>query len=194
MIAVPMPLRGPAEAEVPGSWHAQRQLDLYLSERSWPIRPGLVYVMTAGPAAVAADPALPASAEFGFSDEPDEAWLSMYRHRGQQPQQSVARTVLMSAPAQAFASIRDGASGAVLSIARLSVDGAWAGITAVQVHGARRRAGLGTALTARLAAEAARRGARQVFLQVEADNAAALALYERCGFSYSHRYHYRVAP
>jgi ribosomal protein S18 acetylase RimI-like enzyme len=33
-----------------------------------------------------------------------------------------------------------------------------------------------------------------VFLQVETSNAAAIALYERCGFRFSHRYHYRVAP
>jgi ribosomal protein S18 acetylase RimI-like enzyme len=33
-----------------------------------------------------------------------------------------------------------------------------------------------------------------VFLQVEEDNVAARALYERCGFAAMHRYHYRVAP
>ena len=48
-------------------------------------------------------------------------------------------------------------------------------------------------MTTALAAEAARRGAQQVFLQVEADNTAARALYERCGFRVAHRYHYRVA-
>jgi hypothetical protein len=37
-------------------------------------------------------------------------------------------------------------------------------------------------------------GLSKVFLQVETDNTAALSLYERCGFRYSHRYHYRVAP
>ena len=99
----------------------------------------------------------------------------------------------MSAPAQAFASIR-GDAGEVLAIGRLSIADGWAGITAVEVTQARRRAGLGMALTRAICAEAAARGARQVFLQVETDNIPARTLYERCGFRYSHRYHYRVAP
>jgi ribosomal protein S18 acetylase RimI-like enzyme len=50
------------------------------------------------------------------------------------------------------------------------------------------------ALTCAICAEAAARGARQVFLQVASDNIPARTLYERRGFRYSHRYHYRVAP
>ncbi len=45
-----------------------------------------------------------------------------------------------------------------------------------------------------LAAAAASRGARRVLLQVETDNAPARALYFRCGFRDSHRYHYMIAP
>ncbi len=57
-----------------------------------------------------------------------------------------------------------------------------------------RRQGLGVEITAALAAAAADRGARQVLLQVETGNTPARALYARCGFRDSHRYHYRVAP
>ena len=99
----------------------------------------------------------------------------------------------MSAASQAFASIRSG-GGNVIAIGRLSIAGGWAGITAVEVSPGHRRAGLGRALTASVCAEAARRGVRRVFLQVETENIAARALYEQCGFQYSHRYHYRVAP
>ena len=42
--------------------------------------------------------------------------------------------------------------------------------------------------------EAARRDISRAFLQVETGNAAAIGLYQRCGFRHSHRYHYRVAP
>jgi N-acetylglutamate synthase len=185
MIAVPLPLDGDP---------AGRQLDNLLSERSWATRPGPAFVMVAdlGAAAPAGD--LPAGAEFLVDAEPDDAWLAMYHYRGRDQQPPVMRTVLMSAPSQAFTSIRVRATGELLAIGRLSIADGWAGITAVEVSPARRRAGLGSALTRRICAEAANRGARQVFLQVETDNAPATALYERCGFCYSHRYHYRVSP
>ncbi|MFD0888109.1 GNAT family N-acetyltransferase [Streptosporangium algeriense] len=38
------------------------------------------------------------------------------------------------------------------------------------------------------------RGAERLYLQVERDNEAALRLYTRAGFSYSHGYHYRIRP
>jgi ribosomal protein S18 acetylase RimI-like enzyme len=82
----------------------------------------------------------------------------------------------------------------VLAIARLSIAEGWAGLTAVEVDPGRRRAGLGRAITEAACAEAVGRGARRVFLQVEVGNAGARALYERSGFRYSHRYHYRIAP
>lgn len=142
----------------------------------------------------AAHAGLPAGAEFRVDDEPDDAWLAMYHYRGRGNQPPVSRKLLMSAASQAFASIRSRGGGDVIAIGRLSIADGWAGITAVEVSPGHRRAGLGKALTASVCAEAARRGVRRVFLQVEVDNTAAKALYERCGFRYSHRYHYRIAP
>jgi ribosomal protein S18 acetylase RimI-like enzyme len=194
MIAVPLPAEGPARAEVPENRLAPHHLDNQLSERSWLIRRGPALVMTAGLPDAAVPAGLPAGAEFRVDDEPDDAWLGMYHYRGQDRQPPVSRKVLMSAAAQAFASIRRGGGREVMAIGRLSIADGWAGITAVEVNAAHRRAGLGTALTARVCAEAVRRGVRRVFLQVETTNLAARALYERCGFRYSHRYHYRVGP
>lgn len=105
----------------------------------------------------------------------------------------VARELLVSAPWQSFASIRE-ASGEPLAIARLSVGGGWAGITAVEVAESQRRRGLGTVITHAVCAAAADRGVTRVFLQVETANTAAQALYERCGFRYSHWYQYWIAP
>jgi ribosomal protein S18 acetylase RimI-like enzyme len=137
-------------------------------------------------------PSPPPGTEFRADALPDAAWVAAYHYRGQENQPPVLRAVLSSAPDQVFISIRSDAN--VLAIARLSLADGWAGITAVEVSATRRRAGLGAALTREAFAQAASRGVRRVFLQVAVDNQPARALYERSGFRYSHRYHYRVAP
>jgi N-acetylglutamate synthase len=183
MIAVPLAVDGEA---------APHPLDDHLDGRHWAMRPGPAFVMVteAGPAERLPSP--PPGLEFRFDPEPDADWLGMYHYRGQELP-PMARELLMSAAWQRFASIRD-PDGTPVAIARLSVAGGWAGITAVEVSAARRRQGLGALITRAACAEAARQGVGRVFLQVETTNAAALALYERCGFRYSHRYHYRLAP
>jgi N-acetylglutamate synthase len=191
MIVIPVPLD--ADADSPG-----RELDRSLSERGWTTRSGPAFVMVAElsadvhPIRDHAARELPPGAGFQVDAEPDQAWLARYHYRGQDRQPTVMRDVLASAPVQAFASIRAGDD--VLAIARLSIADGWAGITAVEVDPAVRRAGLGTALTGAVCGQAAKQGVSRVFLQVETSNTAAISLYERCGFRYSHRYHYRVAP
>jgi ribosomal protein S18 acetylase RimI-like enzyme len=183
MIAVPTPLAPDSQ---------NHPLDKHLSERLWLTRPGPAFVMVADlPLGVPVDDLKPGR-EFRTSPEPDDAWAAMYHYRGQADLPRVARRVLTSAQEQSFVSIREG--GEVLAIARLSMAGDWAGITAVEVHPDHRRQGLGGAITAAACHEAARHGLSRVFLQVEVDNAAARALYKRLGFRDSHRYHYRVAP
>jgi N-acetylglutamate synthase len=182
MISVPLPL---AADGLDG-------LDAELTERAWATRPGPAFVMVADlPLAVAAS-GLPAGAEVAAEADPDAAWLARYHYRGTDTQPPVMREVLTSAQDQAFISIRT--ESEVMAIARLSIADGWAGLTAVEVNPGHRRAGLGLAITAAACAEAVRRDVRRVFLQVEVGNAAARALYERCGFRYSHRYHYRMAP
>ena len=194
MIAVPVPLAGDGSPP-PRPGH---DLDQFLAQRDWATRPGPAFVMVAGASAargpLSSPPGtgLPSGTTLRVDAEPDDAWLSMYHYRGRELP-PIARALLLSAPWQGFASIRDEA-GAPIAIARLSVGGGWAGITAVEVSAARRRQRLGTMITQAACAQATRRGAQRVFLQVEVDNAAAQAMYQRCGFTYSHRYHYRVAP
>ena len=183
MIAVPLPL--PDDPSSPG-------LDAELTERAWPTRPGPAFVMVADLPLAVAGGGLPAGAVLAADAVPDEGWLARYHYRGADSQPPVLRDVLTSARDQAFLSIRT--ESGVLAIARLSIADGWAGITAVEVDPGHRRAGLGLAITAAACAEAVRRGVRRVFLQVETGNAGARALYEGCGFRYSHRYHYRMAP
>ena len=182
MIAVPLPLDD----------DERHELDERLARRSWTVRPGPAFFMTADlPLAIRASE-LAAGRAVLVSPEPDDAWAARYHYRGQDHLPPVARQVLTSAGEQSFVSIRDG--GEVLAIARLSIADGWAGLTAVEVHPGQRRQGLGVMITAAACRVAEQRGVERVFLQVEVDNAPAQALYQRLGFRYSHRYRYRLAP
>ena len=162
------------------------QLENHLNERRWLPRPGPAFVMLAE---VAALPASPADVE--FAPEPDEAFLGLYRYRGQDLP-PIARTLLMSSPWQAFGSIRR--DGRTVAVGRVSVADGWAGLTAIQVDVSCQRQGLGRAVSTGLAAAAAEAGARDILLQVGTGNAPARALYSGCGFRDSHRYRYMIAP
>ena len=183
---------------VPGVLHQgipPDPLEDLLAERGWVPRPGPAFVMTA---AIADIPPPAPDHLVRLDPEPDASWLELYRYRGQELP-PIARTLLISAPWQAFATVRpDGPSGRAVACGRISVAGAqgeqWGAITAVEVDPACRRQGLGVAITSALAAAAADRGARRILLQVETGNAAARALYFRCGFRDSHHYHYMIAP
>jgi ribosomal protein S18 acetylase RimI-like enzyme len=198
MIVVPLPIANGYSTASEGNSTAPEidpplhEFDAYLSERRWVTRSGPAFVMVADLPLNSPLDGLPEGTRYRVDRQPDDAWLSVYHYRGQDRQPPVIRQVLASAPDQAFASIRD--ENAVLAIARVSTAGGWAGLTAVEVRQDHRRRGLGTAITSSACRFAEAVGLSKVFLQVETGNAAALALYERCGFRYSHRYHYRVAP
>jgi ribosomal protein S18 acetylase RimI-like enzyme len=116
--------------------------------------------------------------------EPDADWLAAYHYRGGDLPE-VAAEVLRNAQKPGFASIR--ADGQTLAICRLTVDEEWLGVTAVEVDPAHRRRGLATHLLAGAWEWAA---TKDVYLQTEPDNEAALALYEKLGFRRHHVYRY----
>ena len=70
----------------------------------------------------------------------------------------------------------------VVGYAGLAVNGAEADVQTVAVSPDAQGRGLGRLLLDALVAEAARRGATSVLLEVRADNPAAIRLYERTGF------------
>ncbi|MFF8815297.1 GNAT family N-acetyltransferase [Streptomyces pactum] len=80
------------------------------------------------------------------------------------------------------------------AIGRCVVDGRWAGFTAVEVAPESRRQGLATEVMAALARQALAEGASAAYLQVEADNDGARALYDGMGFRRHHTYHHWRAP
>jgi ribosomal protein S18 acetylase RimI-like enzyme len=82
-------------------------------------------------------------------------------------------------------------NGEVVACGLLKLEDDHAGLFAVATAPAWRGRGLGRSVVAALLAEARHRGAASAYLQVTADNAPALALYRRFGFSASHEYWYR---
>ncbi|MEU2241498.1 GNAT family N-acetyltransferase [Streptomyces sp. NPDC018338] len=117
----------------------------------------------------------------------DEAWLSRYQRFGE-PSPAV-RPVLTSGPSVWFASVA-GTGEVPAAIGRCVVDGRWAGFMAVEVDPALRRRGLATTVMTALARQALDEGASAAWLQVEADNDGARALYDGMGFAVHHHYHH----
>ncbi|MET7537351.1 GNAT family N-acetyltransferase [Streptomyces sp. NPDC005507] len=122
--------------------------------------------------------------------EPGEAWLGRYQRKGAS---EVALKVLTAGPSVWFATV-PGGGGEPDAIGRCVVDGRWAGFAAVEVAPSRRRQGLASAVMTALSRRALEEGASAAWLQVEADNEGARALYGRLGFAAHHAYHHYRAP
>lgn len=73
-------------------------------------------------------------------------------------------------------------------------DDDWVGFGGLWVDPSARRAGLGLAVVGALLDWGAAQGATTAYLQVLADNAPALSLYDRLGFREHHRYRYLAPP
>lgn len=133
--------------------------------------------------------------------EPNSAWLDLHRFKGEDtvpvPPDIPDMDVLTA--------VREGELGFAtlglpnpLAIGRGAVTNApdgrrWIGLTSVAVAAPHRRRGLGTLVCAELIRWGHRHGATHAYLQVEAENTGALALYREMGFLEHHRYRYATA-
>ena len=88
--------------------------------------------------------------------------------------------------------LREGAT--VLACGQIAPEADLVGLYDVFTAPAARGRGLATALCRWLLAHAADQGARHAYLQVDAANHAARAVYQRLGFSDAYGYHYRASP
>ncbi|MEU7555144.1 GNAT family N-acetyltransferase [Streptomyces sp. NPDC044571] len=182
------------------SWYAERDLPAYVQAATGAAgtqemlcaeleRRGWVNEVSAEVRIAALAPVADVEADVAqvrLTRAPDEDWLARY---GRVEDPAAARKVLAAGESVWFAAVPGRAIG------RLVVDGRWAGFAAVEVDPAHRREGLATAVMAALARRALEEGASAAWLQVETDNAGALALYEPLGFALHHAYHhYRAAP
>ncbi|WP_375504073.1 GNAT family N-acetyltransferase [uncultured Jatrophihabitans sp.] len=165
---------------------ARRLLDAELGERWWPIETE-AHTMTARLDQLTARAG---KAQVSLANTPDDGWLGLSQ-RGQ----------FLDAPGQAlltrhdhvvFAAVR--ANGQTLATGRGVLDEGWLGVSWVEVAPDARRRGLASSIMAALWAWGRERGAGRSYLQVEAVNEAALALYTGHGYWVHHGYHYRTEP
>ena len=169
------------------------ELDQQLDERGFQ-RIEDTRVMVCPALTVAADDALPAGLQAEAVDS--EAYAHIIgEHRGTDAagQQAHAERLRHSpVPYRALVLRSDG--GPVVAGGQVALEDDLAGLYDVFTAPAWRNRGLSRWLCAQLLAQAAGEGARTGYLQVDAANAPAQAVYRRLGFVEAYGYHYRRAP
>ncbi len=89
--------------------------------------------------------------------------------------------------------IQRDADGRILCCGQMAIDGMLVGLYDLATHPDERGKSWATRLCERLLAVAALQGAELAYLQVDVENAPAVAVYRRLGFGEGYRYHYRAA-
>ncbi|GAA4487131.1 GNAT family N-acetyltransferase [Rhodococcus olei] len=185
------------------AWYAERgqPLTLLLPDRLGSPPDG--WTVSADVQVLAADIAnltLPAGESLvSVTGEVGPHWLPLYHYRGAE----------LPAPApDVLSAVRDGELGfgalgspdtELLAITRAAITEApdgrrWVGLAAVEVAPEHRRRGLGLLICAEMIRWGRDHGATHAYVQVEAGNAAAIALYRTLGMVDHHRYRYATAP
>jgi N-acetylglutamate synthase len=135
--------------------------------------------------------ATPAPADVASSIEPSPEWLAVYLSGLAPNRLAVAPTILAGLPARRsfFSCRRDGlVVGSGLSVA----DGSLASVQCMATLPSARRFGCARTVLAAIEPWAASQGCTHLYLQAEAANGAALALYDAVGFRIAGRYHVRT--
>jgi GNAT superfamily N-acetyltransferase len=124
---------------------------------------------------------------------PGQAWLDLWHavhgHGGDLRSEREMLDRVKAPSVYASAAIGD----VVVAVGRAVVDDGWAGVFGMATRPAARGKGAARSVLASLAQWAHDRGAGRMYLQVERDNVAALALYRQAGFKEICAYHYRSA-
>lgn len=123
------------------------------------------------------------------ADAPDAAWKALFLGEGFDPVDGAHRVRTLSrATGSVYASIRVGT--AVLAGGAAAFGHGWVSVHGIRTAAGHRGQGLAGRVLTGLAEAAASRGVERVFLQVEAANTAAQALYRRAGFTTAWCYEY----
>jgi ribosomal protein S18 acetylase RimI-like enzyme len=138
-----------------------------------------------------AGPGVVAPADVELAGDPTPGWLAIYLAGLTPSRRAAAPTLLAGLPEQrAYFSCRRGGEvvGSGLSVA----DGPLASIQCMATLAALRRQGCARSILAAIEAWAAAQGCTHLYLQAEAANAGAIALYEGVGFRVAGQYHVRT--
>jgi len=130
-----------------------------------------------------------AAAPADVDETPDDAWAGLFLGEGFDPVDGAHRVrVLRRAGGSLFASVREG--GRTVAAGAMAFGHGWASVHGMRTEASQRGRGLAGRVLAGLAQAALARGFERVFLQVEAQNPAALSLYRRAGFETRWQYSY----
>lgn len=120
---------------------------------------------------------------------PDDAWMAMFLGEGLDPVDGASRSrALARAEGTLFASLRAG--GRTLACGAACFAQGWLSLHGLRTEARHRGQGLAGRLIRAMALEAQRRGIQRAFLQVDAANVPALALYQRAGMRTAWAYAY----
>jgi ribosomal protein S18 acetylase RimI-like enzyme len=168
------------------------ELDGLLAERGYNADI-TVSVMTAPCASIlqrapAAGPLLSTRLSDALAPEWFDAFLALeYRHGDAAVYRQIMEAI---GPPACYALVSAG--GAPTGVGMAVAERGWVGLFNVITHPDQRRRGAATEVGRALAAWGTAQGAAAMYLQVAADNAPALSLYERLGFTTLYQYHYRT--
>jgi ribosomal protein S18 acetylase RimI-like enzyme len=124
-----------------------------------------------------------------LDDAPDAAWAALFMGEGFDPANGASRVAALGrASGSLYASVREG--GQTLAAGAGAFSHGWLSVHGMRTAPAWRGRGLAGRILAALAAAAVARGLESCFLQVEAGNTAAQALYRRAGFDTAWQYDY----
>lgn len=135
----------------------------------------------------------PGSPPAELDSAPDAGWMTMFLGEGLDPTDGASRSRSLSrATGTLFASVRE--QGQTVACGAASFGHGWLGVHGMRTAAARRGDGLAGRILHAMATEASRRGLAGVFLQVDASNLPAQALYRRAGLTLAWPYAYWRPP
>jgi GNAT superfamily N-acetyltransferase len=147
-------------------------------------RPHTETIMMTGPAAGAHDPAAL------VGEIVDADFAAVFSAAADSPGDARERLATLSRVPRPRAFARLDLAGSPAAIGACAAEGDWAGVFAMRTDPRFRRQGLARRIFGSLMSFAAGAGANRAWLQVEAANSGAIALYRAAGFTETYRYRY----